>query len=55
MDISRCKTCKNYEDFFGSCELYVRDVYLGEGDWDIQPVRIKNIDEDECEYEECEG
>jgi hypothetical protein len=52
MNINRCKTCKHYENFFGSCKLYVKDVYLGEGDWDVQPVGIKSVSESECEYEE---
>lgn len=52
MNIDKCKTCKHYESFFGSCNLYYRDVYLGEGDWDVQPVFIERVDEQECEYEE---
>jgi hypothetical protein len=52
MNINRCKTCKHYENFFGSCKLYVKDVYIGEGDWDVQPVGIKSVSESECEYEE---
>lgn len=51
MNIQKCKTCKRYESFFGSCNLYYKEVYLGEGDFDIQPVSIENVDESECEYE----
>lgn len=50
MNISKCKTCKYYESFFGSCKLYTQDVYLGEGDWDVYPVSIKSVSESECEY-----
>ena len=52
MNINKCKTCKYYENFFVSCKLYVKDVYLGEGDGDVQPVNIKSVSESECEYEE---
>ena len=52
MDITRCKTCKHFEPFFYSCNLYEREVYIGEGDFDLQPVSIKDVDEDECEYKE---
>ena len=51
MNIEKCSTCKNYDSFFGSCELFLKEVYLGEGDWDVLPVSIKNIKEKECEYE----
>lgn len=50
MNIQKCKTCKHYESFFGSCNLYYKEVYLGEGDFDIRPVSVENIDESECEY-----
>lgn len=49
-EIERCRTCKHFEHFFNSCNLYAREVYLGEGEWDIQPVRIKDVEEDECKY-----
>lgn len=52
MDFSKCRTCKHYDLFFDACELYTEEIYLGEGDYDNKPVRIKNISEDECEYEE---
>lgn len=50
MEIDKCKNCKNYDSFFNSCNLYYRDVYLGEGDWDIQHIDISRINKDECEY-----
>lgn len=50
MKIDKCKNCKHYSDFFDSCNLYYRSVYLGEGDWDIQHVRISEINKSECEY-----
>lgn len=50
MNIEKCRTCKNFEPFFHSCNLYEREVYLGEGDIDLQPVSIKRIEEDECKY-----
>lgn len=56
MNIEKCRTCKHYNSFFGSCDLYYKEVYLGEGDFDVQPVRVKNISSEECEYEsESEG
>lgn len=51
MDINKCKTCKYYEPFFLSCNLYIREVYLDEGDFDVQPVGVKEIGPDECKYE----
>lgn len=51
MTKDKCQYCKHYDSFFASCNLYVKDVYLGEGEWDIRPVRIKDVEEDECEYE----
>ena len=50
MNINKCRTCKHYDSFFGSCNLYVKEVYLGEGEWDVRPVRITNVEETECEY-----
>lgn len=51
MNIEKCRTCKRFEPFFYSCNLYEREVYMGEGDFDLQPVSIKEVDEIECEYE----
>ena len=51
MKIEKCRTCKHYDRFFGSCDLYCKEVYLGEGDFDVQPVNIRNVSKSECEYE----
>ena len=51
MKIEKCRTCKHYDSFFGSCKLYCKEVYLGEGDFDVQPVNIRNVSKSECEYE----
>jgi len=51
VDISKCKTCKNYDFFFGACNLYEKEIYLGEGEFNTQPVSIKNISKSECEYQ----
>lgn len=50
MKRDRCISCKYYEPFFNSCKLYLEEVYLGEGDFDIQPVNIKNVSKKECNY-----
>lgn len=50
MKRDKCISCKHYEPFFNSCHLYVGEVYLGEGDYDIRPVDIKNISKVECNY-----
>lgn len=55
MKITKCRTCKYYDNFFGSCKLYYTDVYLGEGSYDILPVPIREISKSECEYESCKG
>lgn len=51
MNIDKCINCKYYEPFFSSCNLYQEEVYLGEGDFDVMPVSIKNVSKSECEYE----
>ena len=51
MNIEKCRTCNHFEPFFYSCNLYKREVYLGEGDFDLQHVSIKEVDEIECKYE----
>lgn len=51
MKIDKCKDCIHYNSFFNSCDLYYKAVYLGEGDFEIQPVSIKSISKSECEYE----
>lgn len=50
MNISKCKTCKHYDSFFGACTLYQEVVYMGEGECDYRFCRIKDIEPDECEY-----
>lgn len=52
MNIDKCKTCKNYESFFGGCNLYYEELYIGEGDFDIRAVNIKNVNKLECKYEQ---
>lgn len=51
MNKSKCITCRHYDSFFNGCNLYYEDVYLGEGDFDVYPVNIKDISKSECEYE----
>lgn len=51
MNINKCKSCAFYEPFFNSCNLYFDEVYLGEGDFGVMPVSIKNVSKSECEYE----
>ena len=53
--IQKCKTCENYDYFFGSCKLYFKEVYLGEGDFDCIPVNIRNVDIKECKYKSIES
>ena len=55
MNISKCKSCAFYDKFFDSCLLYFDEVYLGEGEFDIVPVNIKNISELECGYAKKAG
>lgn len=50
MEISKCKTCEHYDVFFGSCKLYAQEVYLGEGEFAIRPISIREIEKEECEY-----
>lgn len=54
MKKDKCITCKHYDSFFGSCDLCQEEVYLGEGDFNVIPVSIRNIDKSECEYEQKE-
>lgn len=35
--------------------IYVRDVYLNEGDWEVHPVSIRSVSQLECEYEPIKG
>ena len=43
-----CQNCTHYNSFFGSCNLYYEEVYIGEGEYDIRPVRVERISEAEC-------
>ena len=52
MKLDKCKNCKYYDSFFNSCDLYYKEVYLDEGDFEIQPVSIKSISKSECKYGE---
>ena len=52
MERYKCITCKHYDSFFGSCTLYYEEVYMGEGDFDVMPVSIRNVNKSECEYEQ---
>ena len=45
MDISKCKTCKHYDSFFDTCDLYIEEIYIDDGDFDLKPISIKYIDE----------
>lgn len=51
MKRNKCITCKHYNSFFGSCDLYYEEIYLGEGDFDVHPVSIKSVNKSECKYE----
>lgn len=55
MNIDKCISCKHYGPFFNSCNLYQEEVYLGEGDFDVMPVNIKNVSKSECEYKSKDG
>lgn len=50
MNINKCKSCAFYEPFFNSCHLYFDEVYLGEGDFQLTAVNIKNVSKLECNY-----
>lgn len=54
MNIDKCISCKHYEPFFNSCNLYYEEVYLGEGDFNVMPVSIRSVNKSECEYEQKE-
>ena len=54
MNTDKCVSCKHYNSFFYSCDLYYEERYIGEGDFDILPVSTKNISKSECEYEQKE-
>lgn len=50
MNINKCKSCEHFKPFFCSCKLYDEEVYMGEGDFNVMPVSIKEINKLECEY-----
>lgn len=50
MNIEKCRTCKHFESFFNSCSIYIKEVYVDEGESDYQPVRIKDVSKSECKY-----
>ena len=52
MNIEKCISCKHYEPFLNGCYLYQKEVYLGEGDFDVTLVSIKSVTKKECEYEQ---
>lgn len=53
MKRDKCISCKYYEPFFNSCNLYQEEVYLGEGDFDVMPVSIRNCANDtNCYFKE---
>ena len=54
MERDKCITCKHYDSFFDSCTLYYEEVDVGEGEFDVMPVSIRNINKSECEYEQKE-
>lgn len=51
MNINKCKSCEHFETFFCGCKLYEEEVYMGEGDFDIVPISIKEVSKTECNYE----
>ena len=55
MNLNKCKTCVNYDSFFGSCDLWIEEVYLGEGEEEFRPARISSIDKKMCNYERRAG
>ena len=50
MNIEKCRTCKHFEGFFNGCGIYIKEVYIDEGEVDYQPVRIKDVSKSECKY-----
>ncbi len=55
MNIDKCMSCKHYEAFFGSCNLYNEEIYIGEGNFEIRPVSIRSVNKSECKYEKKAG
>lgn len=50
MNINKCKSCEYYEPFFRGCKLYDEEVYMGEGDFEVFPVSVKEVSKVECNY-----
>lgn len=50
MNINKCKSCEHFEPFFCGCKLYDEEVYMGEGDFDVFPISIKEVSKTECNY-----
>lgn len=50
MNTNKCKGCEYYEPFFSGCKLYDEEVYMGEGDFDVFPVSVKEVSKAECNY-----
>ena len=55
MKRDKCITCIHYDSLFNSCNLYQEEVYFGEGDFNVMPISIKNVNKSECEYEAKDG
>lgn len=50
MNINKCESCEYYEPFFSSCNLYCETLYIGDGEFEEQPVNIRAINVKECTY-----
>lgn len=51
MHIERCKLCKHFDSFFVACNLYTKETYLDGGDYEEYFVPIREIIDEDCEYE----
>ena len=52
MNIEKCISCEHYEPFLNGCNLYQKEVYLGEGDFFFTLSSIKSISKKECEFQQ---
>ena len=52
MNINKCINCEHYEPFLNGCNLYQKEVYLGEGDFFLTLSSIKSISKKECEFQQ---
>ena len=41
MNINKCINCEHYEPFLNGCNLYQKEVYLGEGDFFLRYQVLK--------------